>query len=409
MMAVQKPDISTAAPLSDHILKHDSVEILRYFFSSAHPELYPAVDYGDSGTLFQALLRYYVEQNEYSNRYLFDHLQLADRSISENMKFPYYIVKPREEKRYNGAILLLHGLNEKSWRKYIPWSEQLCRMSGRPVILFPIAFHMDRAPAAWSETRKMIPVARERKKLFPDLQSCTFVNAALSHRIQFAPHRFLTSGMHSIFDAADLVASIREGSHPLFSCGATVDIFGYSIGATLAELLLFTDPRNLFSDSRAFLFCGGSVLNAARPVSRTIIDGEAHRELLTFFESLFSGVNSLGNHMRGICSRFLPEIEWFKTVLFQNRMKARREARLLETAHRISAAAMKQDQVFPPEIVRATLQGEDGSIPIDVAAYDLPFEYSHENPLPLDDSTGPAAGKLCGTIMDQAVSFFQYM
>lgn len=124
--------------------------LLRYPFSSPRSDFYPRGDYEDSGGLFQALLRYYLKENRYSDQYLFRHLQLADRTIEENLRFEYLVVTDREERRFNGATLLFHGLNEKSWSKYLPWAQRLCRLTSRPVILFPIAFHMDRAPADWS-------------------------------------------------------------------------------------------------------------------------------------------------------------------------------------------------------------------------------------------------------------------
>jgi len=406
MTARSSTSATAAFPDFDTCL-YPEQEMIRLPFISAHSEFYPDIDYEDTGTLFQALLRYYLEQNKFSDQYIFRDLQLADRTIRENMSFEYFIIKNRAVSRSNGAILLLHGLNEKSWRKYIPWAQRLCRITRRPVILFPIAFHMDRAPSDWSTPRKMIPVARERSQLFPHLDGCSFVNAALSHRIQFAPHRFLTSGMHTIFDAADLIGSIRGGSHPLFSPGASVDLFGYSIGATLAELLLFSNPGRLLSDSRAFLFCGGAVLGEVRPVSRTIIDGEAHRELLVFFERMFNGVASLSKHLRDLSARYMHEIEWFKALLFRDRMQVQRETRIREMSNRIAAAVMEKDGVFQPEAVYSTLRGWDGSIPVDIVTYDLPFEYTHENPLPRNTDNQKEVDTVFSAIMEQAGNFYQ--
>jgi len=390
--------------------QHESVSIIRNFsFSSPHGELYPEEDYEDSDNLFRALFRYYLEGNEYSDRYLFGHLQRADRNIKENLCFEYPVVLPVGETRFNAGIVLFHGLNEKRWDKYLPWAEKLCEKTGRPVILFPMAFHMNRAPGAWSEPRKMIPVSKERLRLFPDLEGSSFVNAALSHRIQFAPHRFLTSGLHSYFDAADLVREIRSGSHPLFSVGASVDLFGYSIGATLVELLLLADPENLLSDARGFLFCGGSVLSRAAPVNRTIIDREAHRELVSFFDRLFRNPSGLGSHLFHLTGAHLKEIEWFKSLLFLDRMRSRREERFREISHRLSAAVMAHDQVFSPEAVSATLRGGDASIPVDLKVYDPPFSYSHEDPIPRRGDGAEAAGKLLDTLMDRGAEFFLKM
>lgn len=416
-------------------LVHESGSKLLYFpFSSRHRDLYPETDYAESDSLFRALFRYYLEGSEYSDRYLFGHLETADRCIRENLDFQYPVVMPesyfsggkaavidKEGKHggipgdgrpaYSGGTILFHGLNEKRWDKYIPWAEHLAEKTRQPVLLFPTAFHMNRAPASWSEPRKMIPVARERAKLFPQLEGGSFVNAALSHRIQFAPHRFLTSGLHSFFDAVDLTRDIKTGKHPFFSSGSSVNLFGYSIGATLAELLLLADPEGLFSDTRAFLFCGGSALGEARPVNRTIIDREAHRELVSFFHRLFENPASLGEHMLSLHARHLREIEWFKSLLFLDRLKNRRENRLREISYRLGGAVMARDQVFSPESVSATLKGGDASIPVDLRIYDPPYEYSHEDPIPRrmeapqDGTTGPA--EFLDALSGQVKNFFQ--
>lgn len=409
---VGSPGANSPGPVNNTPFPNDGPKLVYYRFSSRHGDLYPQADYDESDSLFRALFRYYLEGSEYSDRYLFGNLETADRNIEENKEFEYPVVLPggvrmnhspaddiaadqpgfgraadrtdgkRQAERFDGVTILFHGLNEKRWDKYLPWAEMLAKKTERPVLLFPMAFHMNRAPASWSEPRKMIPVARERAKLFPELEAGSFVNVALSHRIQFAPHRFLTSGLHSFFDTADLVREIRVGNHPLFAAGASVDLFGYSIGATLVELLLLADPEKLFSDARGFLFCGGSALDLATPVNRTIIDPEAHRELVSFFHRLFENPSSLGEHMFNLMGGYLKEIEWFKSLLFLNRSRSRREQRLREIAHRLGGAMMARDQVFSPESVSATLKGADGSIPVDLRIFDPPYEYSHEDPIP---------------------------
>lgn len=392
-------------------LTHQALELRSFQYESTNTEVYPSEDYAESGTLFRALLRYYLDENSFSNKFIFHHLQLADRGIRENNSFQYHIIKPKPAGPFSGAILLFHGLNEKSWKKYIPWAERLVEKTERPVILFPLAFHMDRAPQSWSNPRSMIPVARERKKLFPELGSVSFLNAALSHRIQFAPHRFITSGLHGFFDVHDLAALIRSGAHPLFSEGASIDLFGYSIGASMAELLLLSDPDNLFADSKAFLFCGGSTLDLATPVSKTIIDGEAYQELFKFFHRLFGDVGSLGQHLLGLAGRCMRELEWFKSLLFIDRLKARREGRLQQIAHRLTAATMKRDQVFSSAAVRTTLNGDNGSVPVRVTEYDLPCDYSHEAPFPAGSVPEAADGnteisRVFEDIMDTAGSMY---
>jgi hypothetical protein len=106
-------------------------------------------------------------------------LQDAD----ENTRFPYYIVLPASDPKPRGAIFLLHGLNEKSWDKYLPWAAALCRRTGKGVILFPIAFHMDRVPRSWTDRRILMRLASLRKERYPGITEVSFINAALSSRL----------------------------------------------------------------------------------------------------------------------------------------------------------------------------------------------------------------------------------
>jgi hypothetical protein len=47
---------------------------------------------------------------------------IADSEINENREFRYPVFLPEGYKQTNRAIILLHGLNEKSWDKYLPWA-----------------------------------------------------------------------------------------------------------------------------------------------------------------------------------------------------------------------------------------------------------------------------------------------
>ena len=263
-----------------------ALDVHTYPFAS-RGEIHSVADYDGKSSTFRALISFFLENNPFSRKHFFRELESADRDIVENREFRYSIFAPKIDAAPAGhasarPIILLHGLNEKSWDKYLPWAARLAEETDRPVILFPIAFHMNRAPEAWANPREMMGVAKERRRLFPELRTGSFANAALSHRIQFAPQRFVTSGLESYFNIVDLVRDIHEGRHPMFPPGTRVDLFGYSIGASLSELFLMANRDGLFSDSRAFLFCGGSILDKANPVSKAIMDEEAHRGLQSF-------------------------------------------------------------------------------------------------------------------------------
>ncbi|TVQ24097.1 MAG: hypothetical protein EA382_08930, partial [Spirochaetaceae bacterium] len=87
----------------------------------------------------------------------------------------------------------------------------------------------------------------------------------------------------------DLCRAVRDGAHPGIAAGARVDLFGYSIGCLLVQMLMMADPDGLFGSSRAVLFCGGSILEHARPVSKAIVDEEAHRGLTYYLGRVARG------------------------------------------------------------------------------------------------------------------------
>jgi hypothetical protein len=77
-----------------------------------------------------------------------DFLKSDDSSISENISFSYPVFIP-EDKTSRKAILLFHGLNERSWVKYLVWAYWLSELTGSYVVLFPISFHINRSPSSW--------------------------------------------------------------------------------------------------------------------------------------------------------------------------------------------------------------------------------------------------------------------
>lgn len=87
----------------------------------------------------------------------------------ENYRFKYILIKDTGTARAKDAIFLFHGLNEKSWDKYLPWGLKLHEITGKAIILFPIAYHMNRAPLLWNNPRKMNLVAKKEKRIIHKL------------------------------------------------------------------------------------------------------------------------------------------------------------------------------------------------------------------------------------------------
>ncbi len=329
-------------------------------------------------------------------------LQDAD----ENTRFPYYIVLPASDPKPRGAIFLLHGLNEKSWDKYLPWAAALCRRTGKGVILFPIAFHMDRVPRSWTDRRILMRLASLRKERYPGITEVSFINAALSSRLHEFPGRFLLSGLQTYRDIISLTDQIAGGAHQVFPWDCSFDFFGYSIGALLAEILLMADPGNRFAHSRGFLFCGGSTMDLMRPVSRYIMDSGAERALLEFMDSELTvarrttAKEETGSLLQRIAGGFQRLGQCIGSMLDLREGSAVRNARFRELGPRLGAVALAGDEVMPGAGVVETL----GRFcpPGRVEVSDFPFPYSHEQPFPLNGPCGPGVDEAFDHVFSRA-------
>jgi hypothetical protein len=306
-------------------------------------------------------------------------INLSDAQISENLSFRYHLLAPATAN--GGLVIMLHGFNEKSWDKYLPWAAYLAQNLSKAVLLFPIAFHMNRAPALWSESRSMYKLSQWRKKLHPNIVCSSLSNAAISARLQLKPQRFICSGLQSYRDLIDLVEQIKNGRHPLIAREASIDFFAYSIGVFLGQVVMMTNENSYFDNSRLLAFCGGPTFNRLSPVSKFILDSEAavslYSCLVEHLERHIENSKFLGRHMNYAEGLNLRAMLNYKTGL------SRRETQLRALAKRIYALALAQDEVVPPYEVVNTLQGSKKDIAIEVEIMDYPYPYQHENPFPV--------------------------
>jgi len=314
---------------------------------------------------------------------------VTDDCITENEQFNYTIFMPGGKSasadkgdKMDKAIVLLHGLNERSWDKYLTWAEYLVEQTGRAVILFPIAFHMNRSPRTWANPRLVLPWVNIRKKTVNGLTNSTFANVALSYRISNQPLRFYVSGLQSAYNVQQLVSEIKNGQHPLFKEGTSINIFAYSIGAFLSQILLLANTDGLFTDSKLFMFCGGSIFSQMNGSARDILDKEASDCLMNYYINDFlqqgaAPKSPCGIVNLGAAARCLEEA--FRMMIVPDEMRYRRESFFQSTVQRIRAISLKRDIVIPTEgVVRALGKS---SLKI-LKELDFPFEYSHQIPFP---------------------------
>ncbi len=325
--------------------------------------------------------------------------EIEDQQIPENLQFNYPVIYPTGKSEFNRAVILLHGLNERSWNKYLPWATRLAEELQRPVILFPISFHMNRSPSAWSNPRimsAMLPKTRMRNRRN---RSATFANLALSIRLSQKPLRFFTSGSQSVGDLKKLATSIRDGNHPLLKKGATVDFFAYSIGAFLSQITMLTYGDNLFSDSRLFMFCGGAPFNRMNGISKLIMDEEAFIRLRFFYLRQFDReLRSKGPLAELICGSQAGQA--FRAMIDSNNFTKWRNDRFRKMAGRIYSIGLKKDQVIPASGIAELLDPSQREV------FDFPYSYSHENPFPVIANSS-LVDQAFDQVFDRAVAFLR--
>ena len=269
------------------------------------------------------------------------------------------------------------------WDKYLPWAHRLVESTGSAVLLFPHAFHMNRAPENWSNSRLMNSIARERKELFPDVQCSSFANAAISTRLQLVPARFFYSGLQTLQDLAQLATTIRHDEHPYINASADIDIFGYSIGAFVGEILLMSNTQNMFGNSRLVMFCGGATLDQTFPISRSILDSEASMAINQFYGTSFSQNMLSDERLSQVFSKSAHEAAMFSLMINSEVNAPVRRSHLLRIRNRIRTITLAADKVIPTASVAMTINNSATLHPTLDTELHFPFPYSHETPFPV--------------------------
>lgn len=316
--------------------------------------------------------------------------------VKENNSFLYTVFTPYKDYHSQNAILLLHGLNERSWSKYLCWAEYLSLKTGKAVILFPIAFHINRSPLDWYSPRMLQTIFDLRRTRNGADRSLSFANVALSERITENPYRFYSSGRQTMNDIANLTLQIKEGRHPMFKSDTHMDVFAYSIGAFLSQITFLTNPSKLFSDSRLFMFCGGGIFSEMFGQSRTIMDTKAFDSLYHYYRYEFSPEKESkilqDNALSAFNSMIAPERnEVFRTDFFES------------MGSRLSGISLQNDKVIPYNGVEQAL-GENLAHKR-IKLTDFEFGYSHENPFPINQTDSIALNRSFLDVFSEAAVF----
>ena len=280
----------------------------------------------------------------------------------------------------NKVIFLLHGLNERSWLKYLAWAYNLADQTDSYVILFPISFHINRSPSSWKDPRTMIPLLKDRDSSIGEIAMSSFANIAISNRLTEDPMRFFKSGYQTVEDIVRLASDIGKGEHAIIPKTSNINIFAYSIGAFLAEIIMMGNPDNIFSESKLFIFCGGSVFSNMKGASRFIMDKRAFDGVYNYylydFEKTLTARSPLNDFL---CSTQLGMA--FRSMIDLGRLRTFRENILRKLREQIHTITLSKDTIIPSKGVADTLGRFVPSRNLKI--WDFPFNYSHENPFPV--------------------------
>ncbi|TCN70173.1 DUF6051 family protein [Acetobacteroides hydrogenigenes] len=296
-----------------------------------------------------------------------------------NINFSYPVFLPEGEKRYDKVIVLLHGLNERTWMKYMPWANELARSTKSAVLLFPISYHMNRAPKEWADPRVMLAVLNSGHLRYDKANSTSFVNVALSQRLLSDPLRFFTSGYQSANDLANLLEEIKMGKVSYISPNAQVDFFAYSIGAFLSQILFIANPNDIVSNSRLFMFCGGAFFNEMNGVSKMIMDEPSFSKIFNYYNDEFEKESARQTRL-GLFIKDNRFAMAFRSMLNMNRLKDFRCDMLSKFKGQVYAISLLKDKVISPTGVSSFFRSI-GSKNIEMV--DFTFPHSHEQPFPI--------------------------
>lgn len=333
-------------------------------------------------------------------------LHIKDCLVEENRNFDYYLLKPQNDKPANKLTFIFHGFNEKTWDKYLTWGKAICDRTQSTIVFFPIAFHMHRAPQKWSEKKKMYELSEKRKKRFPNIINSSLSNVAISMRLHSIPQRFIWSGLQTYYDFIQFIEDCKNSKHEWLDKDFSFNIFAYSIGGLLAQILKLSNHKNYFNETKVCLFCSGAVFNRLSPVSKFILDSEANVALYSYLVEHFDSFlkeDYLLNHYMGK-NHFEGKV--FHSMLEFQKMRLFREDLLKKDETQFYAITLKKDTVIPSYEVVNTLQGAFRNIEIKVDELDFNHKYTHENPFPLNKIESKITNENFNLVFDKVCEFF---
>lgn len=293
--------------------------------------------------------------------------QPGDCDIKENLDFRYILLKGSESpsRPHQQVLIVLHGLNERDWEKYLQWGHAIWQQNGAPVIFFPLAFSVNRVYRGWLD---QVPYSLALRRKIGNNEYTHRFNATISERLSAHPERLMWGAIQSYWDLIDFVSGIRRGQNPLFAPDARVDFLGYSSGGYVGLTLVMENHKGLFDESRVCLFASCVAMRDLSPATPYILDRETERVLRMLYVDHF---DTLPNERMKHWLEDHPEGRWLSEFCGLRPERTRSERRLREIAARVLGIANRNDQVFPYGAMLNALQGVKRDTGVRVESLDL--------------------------------------
>ena len=289
-----------------------------------------------------------------------------DRDITENRRFTYLMIEPINPSGagFDEVFILTHGLNEGNPAKLFPWAYNLAVGLNMPVLIFPLAFHIDRRSDSWGFSTQV--KLSEQRAAVPGNRLTSPFNARISHRLSEAPERFTRAGLQSYYDLVYLCDVISSGRHPGCRQDAVPHFLGYSTGGYLVFNLMLSNPGNRFPDSRCVLFASCAPLKDVHPASIFIVDQEAGDRLTGFLGD--RGYEKTVYDME-VGDRSEAPLYWMSEILFGGPAL---NVRLQSISHRCLAIGGTNDWVIPVDGMTRNLPALEVRC-LDLGIHEFPF------------------------------------
>lgn len=321
--------------------------------------------------------------------------QTSDKDILENNKFRFPLMRKcsasEELQKHDRVTIVLHGLNEGGFLKYLPWAYGIMLGIDAPVAIFPFTFTINRAARQWGNDRGTNYLPSRRG--IPGNGNISEFNAIISERLDAHPERFFWGAIQSYWDLVDLVRQIRQpeqhlapdGSLPFIAQqiapNARIDFLGFSSGGYLALALLAVNHEGLFSNSRACLFATCAEMRSLGAGSPFTLDRVVQNTVRKFYvDYMATQPNDRIRHW--ISDPDHQEGVWLGSFGGLAPDRTQRLERLREIAPQLLAIANSNDRVMPPGAMLDALQGKERDTGVMVKNLDLGI---HEHPFCLSD------------------------